>query len=116
MYLFLCSSVLIIQAPSSFQNLFIKNRYFDRFLSFNLKLVMKTSLRSFPSLVFPRVWNTLTLESKRSESLSVSKKKILIDNLENTRFLIVFKSANHAIKVYCVYTCSMLTIFKIKNV
>jgi hypothetical protein len=69
-------------APSSFQNLFIKNRNFDRSLSYNLKLVRKTSLRLFPTLVFPRVWNALTLESKRSESLALFKKKILSDNLE----------------------------------
>jgi len=69
-------------APSSFQNLFIKNRNFDRSLSYNLKLVRKTSLRSFPTLVFPRVWNALTLESKRRESLALFKKKILSDNLE----------------------------------
>ena len=49
-------------APSSFQNLFIKNRNFDRSLSYNLKLVRKTSLRLFPTLVFPRVWNALTRE------------------------------------------------------
>ena len=69
-------------APYSFQNLFIKNRNFDRSLSYNLKLVRKTSLRLFPTLVFPRVWNALTLESKRSESLALFKKKILSDNLE----------------------------------
>ena len=53
-------------APSSFQDVFIKNRNFDRSLSYNLKLVRKTSLsplRSFPTLVFPRVWNALTPES-----------------------------------------------------
>ena len=43
-------------------------------LSYNLKLTRKLSLRSFPTLVFLRVWNALTLESKRSESLSLFKK------------------------------------------
>ena len=92
-------------APSSFQNVFIKNRNFDRSLSYNLKLVRKTSLgslRAFPTLVFARVWNALTLESNRSESLSLFKKQILSNNLENKMFLAVFKTANHAVSIEIV--------------
>ena len=39
-------------APSSFQNVFIKNRNFDRSLSYNLKLVRKTALDHFQHLYF----------------------------------------------------------------
>ena len=100
------------KAPSSFQNLFIKNRNFYSCLIYNLKLGRKTSLRSFPKLVFPRVWNALTLESKRSESLSFFKKKVII--WKNTMFLAVFKTANHEIVSIQYTTCSILTSF-IKN-
>ena len=50
--------------------------------------------------LIPRFWNALTLESQKSESLSLFEKKILSDNLENNIFPAVFKTANHAFKVY----------------
>ena len=55
---------------------------------------------TLPTLVFTRVWNALTLESQRSESLSLFKKKMLVTIWKNTMFLAVSKTANHAVKVY----------------
>ena len=85
-------------------------------LSQNLKLVRKTSLRSFPTLVFPRVWNALTLESKRSESLSLFKKKILSDNPENLQFCLQYSKQLKCIEIVSMYNNTYIYIDVILNI
>jgi hypothetical protein len=48
------------KTPSSFDNFFPKTLNFERSLSFQLQLIRKQKLKSFPSIALPIVWKVLT--------------------------------------------------------
>ena len=68
--------------PFSFDNFFPKTLNFERLLSFQLQLIRKQKLKSFPSIALPIVWKDLSLDIKRCsitklfKTLLTEKKKL----------------------------------------
>ena len=59
--------------PFSFENFFDRLINHDRNLNFKTKMVKSSCLEFFPSFTLPNFWNSLSLDIKRSTSLSVFK-------------------------------------------
>ena len=69
--------------PNSFNELFSKLNNFERTLSFRTMDINKNPLKLFPSFTLVKLWNSLSLDLKRSSSLNVFKQKFNKKLFEN---------------------------------
>ena len=74
------------KTPSSFDNFFPKTLNFERSLSFQLQLIRKQKLKSFPSIALPIVWNDLSLDIKRCSSTKLFKTLLTEKKFENYNY------------------------------
>ena len=68
--------------PSSFQNIFKSLAELNRTKSYKLERVLYKNLESFPSLVFPKLWNAIEIGLKETKSAKI-KQRVINIYLEN---------------------------------
>jgi len=55
----------------------------NRTISYKLERVLNTNLESFPSAMFPKLWNEIEMDLKETKSAKISKQRIINIYLEN---------------------------------
>ena len=63
--------------PTSFENIFKKLGNFERSLNYQLGILKMCSFQYLPSSSLLKMWNNLPLDSKRSNSLSIFRNRLL---------------------------------------
>ena len=71
----------------------------NRTISYKLERVLNTNLESFPSAMFPKLWNTIEIDPKETKSAKIFKQRIINIYLENYERLNCEKSRC----ISCVY-------------
>ena len=69
--------------PSSFQNMFKSLAETNRTKSYKLERVLNSNLESFPSAMFPKLWNAIEIELKETTSAKLLKQRVINIYLEN---------------------------------
>ena len=69
--------------PFSFQNMFKSLAEPNRTKSYELERVLNNNLESFPSAMFPKMWNEIEIELKETKSAKIFKLRVINIYLEN---------------------------------
>ena len=69
--------------PSSFQNMFKSLTEPNRTKSYKLERVLNKNLESFPSAMFPKLWNAIEIDLKETKSAKTFKQRVINIYLEN---------------------------------
>ena len=69
--------------PSSFQNMFKSLAEPNRTKSYKLERVLNKNLESFPSAMFPKLWNEIEIDLKETKSSKIFKQRVINIYLEN---------------------------------
>ena len=62
--------------PSSFQNMFKSLDEPNRTKSYKLERVLNKNLESFPSAMFPKLWNEIKFDLKETKSAKIFKQRV----------------------------------------
>ena len=68
--------------PSSFQNMFKSLAESNRTKSYKLEWVLNKNLESFPSAMFPKLWNEIEFDLKETKSAKIFKQRVINIYLE----------------------------------
>ena len=69
--------------PSSFQNMLKSRAERNRTKSYKLEQVINKNLEIFPSALFPKLWNAIEIDLKKTKSAKIFKQRIINIYLEN---------------------------------
>ena len=64
--------------PSSFQNMFKSLAEPIRTKSYKLERVLNKNIESFPSAMFPKLWNAIEMDLKETKSAKVFKQRVIM--------------------------------------
>ena len=55
----------------------------NRIKSYKLERVLTKNLESFPSAIFPKLWNAIKIDLKETKSAKIFKQRVINNYLEN---------------------------------
>ena len=77
------NTLMIDNLSSSFQNMFKSLAEPKRTRSYKLERILNQNLESFPSAIFPKLWNEIEIILKDTKSAKIFQQRVINIYLEN---------------------------------